>query len=392
MCVRLHVAVQSSRAERVLRRTFHCKMFDDSPDRKPAAITGRLHLIANATNARRALDERRRQRQGHVVHITQASALDLWGGQVGKAEAVRSLLYESLASSWTSIAKKHGVPRKFLQETVLIAADAALSTHQRKFEALVDMLMTVDDVKLIAFTWRREYDETPTCAWVHYISSTGAMDGEVVPAKVMAASCAFTLVFKVLGDGCAASPAGGKDKLCTICGECPVQLLNMTNQRAEVILKTIRQAMLPPLTQATAEKVRNQFPTVASVVCTDLHPSLRAAEREEMRSGTWRSPEVFLRCGMHRARTAETKTQELDSTVESFLVNVGLSLRMPDAAPKLRRRVHDWAAQRLRVYIGRLPSEARRWRAPMERQLGWVFACEMHVGSRTECKLRTQSM
>jgi hypothetical protein len=123
----------------------------------------------------------------------------------------------------------------------------------------------------------------------------------------MAASCAFTLAFKVLGDGCAASPAGGKDKLCTICGECPVQLLNMTNQRAEVILKTIRQAMLPPLTQATAEKVRNQFPTVASVVCTDLHPSLRAAEREEMRSCTWRSPEVFLRCGMHRARTAEKK-------------------------------------------------------------------------------------
>ena len=309
MCVRLHVAVQSSRAERVWRRTFHCRMFDDSPDRKPAAITGRLHLIANATNARRALDERRRQRQGHVVHITQASALDLWGGQVGKAEAVRSLLYESLASSWTSIAKKHGVPRKFLQETVLIAADAALSIHQRKFEALVDMLMTVDDVKLIAFTWRREYDETPTCAWVHYISSTGAMDGEVVPAKVMAASCAFTLVFKVLGDGCAASPAGGKDKLCTICGECPVQLLNMTNQRAEVILRTIRQAMLAPLTQATAEKVRDQFPTVASVVCTDLHPSLRAAEREEMRSGAWRSPEVFLRCGTHRARTAEKNTR-----------------------------------------------------------------------------------
>ena len=130
--------------------------------------------------------------------------------------------------------------------------------------------------------------------------------------------------------------------------------------------------MLPPLQTCTEEKARDKFPTVVGVVCTDLHPSLRAAEREEMRSGAWRSPEVFLRCGMHRARTAEKNTQDLDSVVESFLVNVGLSVRMPDAAPKLRRRVHDWAAPRLRVYVGQLPSEARRWRASMERWLGWV--------------------
>ena len=138
----------------------------------------------------------------------QVSALELWGGQTGKAEAVRSLLYDRGASSWSSMANKHNVPRKFLQEAALIAGSEALKTHQNKFDALIDIVAKAKDVRLIAFIWRREYDETPTYAWVHYISSTGAMDGEALPAKVMAASCAFSVVFEELGDGCAASPAG----------------------------------------------------------------------------------------------------------------------------------------------------------------------------------------
>ena len=158
-------------------------------------------------------------------------------------------------------------------------------------------------------------------------------------------------------------------RFCTIVGDISTRLQNMNDLLATTTLNAIRDTMLPPLSRAAAAQVQREFPTVLIIRCTDSHRSNIAAEREETRSGSWigtpasPSPSVFFRCGLHRGRSAEKGCQDLDGETESFLVNVGLSLRVPGAAAKIRERAVAWARARVRVLHGKPSPEVVRWRS-----------------------------
>ena len=249
-------------------------------------------------------------------------------------------------SSWKVPARSVGCDRhQVVEETACLIASEICNASREKFTAVVQHILALKDARLVAFVWRREYDETPTHCRTHAVAEDGAAVKETTSAKVMAASSAFAIVVELGG------------AVHTIHGELPSPLVNMLDATGPTTLKAIRRTMLPPLPASVATAVQERFGIVAVVRCSDLHRSNLAAERHEALTGTWRVPHVLFRCSVHRARTAERNTQRLDQQIESFLVNLGLSLRLPGVAHKMVLAAETWAVRRLAIYRGIVPED-----------------------------------
>ena len=131
-------------------------------------------------------------------------------------------------------------------------------------------------------------------------------------------------------------------------------LVPMADQEAHTVLTAIRQKMQLPATVAGA--VASIFPRRAVLRCSDLHRSNLAAERQEDRAEGERRPSALFRCAMHRSRTAEQRTLELDAATESFCFNLGRLWRAtPGAMASFRQRVRKWVKDKLHIIPGPPP-------------------------------------
>ena len=148
-----------------------------------------------------------------------------------------------------------------------------------------------------------------------------------------------------------------------IMGVLPTTLAPMQQQTVDVLLETAtRIAWVPADLEALLESTCQRL--VRNTTC-DLHPSNLKAERSEAsRRLWWASSRV--RCGLHRADTAQKSTVQLDKGVESGLLNLTLSFRAPGLWAKFRREVAAWLALHLRVLTGHPPPDAIAWRARVE--------------------------
>lgn len=293
-----------------------------------------------AAFARKCLAERRRK---------EPSMQELWGGDLAKAQAVRQMVEKPLHGSRRQQARDQGVPRQFLETSLPLLASEILSLMHERFEFLMTTLLQLacsNSIVLILFAWFRQYDETPAYARVETRTEEGDVLADQTAAKVMATRCKFTVVFS--------EGVGDALRIHRIHGQLLTRLRDMASQTAANILESIRDTMLPPLSEKTRDAVLKEFQTVEILRSSDMHKSNIAAEREESRSGTWKRPSSLFRCGLHRSRTGEKRTLTVDAEAESFLVNVTLSLRVPGAGQAIRRRIEKWALEptRLKRYIG----------------------------------------
>jgi len=70
---------------------------------------------------------------------------------------------------------------------------------------------------------------------------------------------------------------------------------------------------------------------------------------------------------MHRARTAEQRTLDLDAVTESFCFNLERLWRAtPGGMSAFRRRTRRWVSKNVRIIPGHPPSEVQAWRKSVE--------------------------
>ena len=267
---------------------------------------------------------------------------------------------------------------------------AAILIMERQSVRLLALLRTIREwqssLQPVLFAESRMYDETPWRSRVGDMGKDGEMDVDDVAAKIMACTLQFAMVLRPVArakqeadaaccsqEGCVVVPRpgaagnvevgspGAPQQDVIIQGQLFTLLVPMADQEAHTVLTAIRQKMQLPAT--VAGEVASIFPRRAVLRCSDLHRSNLAAERQEDRAEGERRPSALFRCAMHRSRTAEQRTLELDAATESFCFNLGRLWRAtPGAMASFRKRVRKWVKDKLHIIPGPPPARVTAWR------------------------------
>ena len=260
---------------------------------------------------------------------------------------------------------------------------AAILIMERQSVRLLALLRTIREwqssLQPVLFAESRMYDETPWRSRVGDMGEDGEMDVDDVAAKIMACTLQFVMVLRPSArakqeadaaccsqEGCVVVPRpgaagnvevgspGAPQQDVIIQGQLFTLLVPMADQEAHTVLTAIRQKMQLPARVAGA--VASIFPRHAVLRCSDLHRSNLAAERQEDRAEGKRRPSALFRCAMHRSRTAEQRTLELDAATESFCFNLGRLWRAtPGAMASFRKRARKWVKDKLHIIPGPPP-------------------------------------
>jgi hypothetical protein len=323
-------------------------------------------------------------------------------------KALRNILYSTSAGGVSAIVMGDllGVQRLWLPHLHRACAEEMMVQDESAFHnMLVELrrLRVAGLVEPMQFTLFRMYDETPE-RFRTLTAAGSSVEADCCTAKVLACQREWCMLFARRGSAsqptepgeAAARPSGfamgamsgdSATEYTAVWGVLTTSLVPIQNQTAEVLLTaTRRMAWLPPDCQAIVEEI---FPRRALVSTTDMHGSNVKAERamakelavdcaqpsepfaaerhgrhraEAKRSCGWNC--VQVRCEMHRSHTCELKTHDIAAATVSGVLNVGLSLRIPGAAGRLRRALRKLFREtgRLEILYGHPAHEVIVWR------------------------------
>ena len=324
--------------------------------------------------------QRRRRRaasQGRLARAKRAEAQD-------QRRSIRAIVFDYfLQGSMVSTRALSAVWQHPAHHDHRLPIRAAILIMERQSVRLLALLRTIREwqssLQPVLFAESRMYDETPWRSRVGDMGEDGEMDVDDVAAKIMACTLQFVMVLRPSArakqeadaaccsqEGCVVVPRpgaagnvevgspGAPQQDVIIQGQLFTLLVPMADQEAHTVLTAIRQKMQLPATVAGA--VASIFPRHAVLRCSDLHRSNLAAERQEDRAEGKRRPSALFRCAMHRSRTAEQRTLELDAATESFCFNLGRLWRAnPGAMASFRKRVRKWVNDKLHIIPGPPP-------------------------------------
>ena len=355
---------------------------------------------------------RRRVQRGQPprAEVTPTAGVVALYPDASKARAAAHMLGFQMSMSIRAAARLWGTNRQWCRRFLLVAASLAMKIQR---DALWRLLRAVQDLcragcRPVAFIYMRAYDETPRVCRNQSMLDSGETEEIQETAKLMSGRMEFAIVLQhsssdtrvadrlshafSLADSCGSDSDKPSEAPTThiIRGTLATPLASLANQTGPVVTQCIDTGFEIP--RECERIVASTFPFTAQLRCTDMHRSYPCAERgaralRNRRLATYeevvsKHSSVDFRCSMHRVRTAEKCVEDLDTPVESFMMNFTLSVRETNHLRTFRRQVERWSINR-RVLVwkrGTPPAEVRAWRKAIEPLL--------FVGPQTEAVMR----